>query len=581
MQVELVSITEPKINSVITNAEELIVYCARVSNPSNQLNVQTAPKLIKYLIDHKHFSPFEMVNMCVKIETSRAIAAQILRHRSFSFQEFCISGDSMISFDLPHFEKDGKRKHYKLSIKNLYDKWHNGALPIGKNKIRIPMKNRIQQMKIRVYDEKTNQITNAKIIDIYKTGVKPLYEVEFYNGKKIKCTKEHKFLTKKGFVSFEKAVGLVKIKNTIGMKRPNEFFATNGIPLHQSYDWMKIAKKESILYKKGISYISDKAGVSYHTIKKWLKKHNLSFTKKEVSKYSPIWNKRIFGYKRKPHSEETIEKMRKSARKGKNSNLWKGGVNRSERAKISDWFYKNRREFFIKTDYKCQRCKSSEKLELHHIKPVYSHPELAYDKNNIEVLCKVCHRKHHSMCSDYKKWRKKSKSNKLTVEWVKVKNIKYIGEEMTYDLEIDHDSHNYVANGIIVHNSQRYSVATELENIELRKQGKTNRQVGDEPVDIGTYVELKEEIDQVQHHSLDLYNKLIAKGIAKECARMILPLNTKTVIFMSGTIRSWIHFLEIRTKEDTQKEHRQIALEVQKIFIQNFPNISSALNWAS
>jgi thymidylate synthase (FAD) len=217
MLVELVSITEPKINSVITNAEELIVYCARVSNPSNQLNIQSAPKLIKYLIEHKHFSPFEMVNMCVKIETSRAIAAQILRHRSFSFQEF----------------------------------------------------------------------------------------------------------------------------------------------------------------------------------------------------------------------------------------------------------------------------------------------------------------------------------------------------------------------------SQRYSVATELEHIELRKQGKTNRQVGDEPVDIGTYVELKEDIDLVQHQCLDLYNKLIAKGIAKECARMVLPLNTKTVIFMSGTARSWIHFLEIRTKEDTQKEHRQIALDIQKIFIKNFPNISSALNWAS
>lgn len=217
MQVKLVSITEPKINSVISNAEELIVYCARVSNPSNQLNTHTAPKLIKYLIDHKHWSPFEMASMALEIETSRAIAAQILRHRSFSFQEF----------------------------------------------------------------------------------------------------------------------------------------------------------------------------------------------------------------------------------------------------------------------------------------------------------------------------------------------------------------------------SQRYSVATELEYTELRKQGKTNRQVGDEPIDIGTYVELKEDIDQVQHHCIDLYNKLVAKGIAKECARMVLPLNTKTTIYMAGTIRSWIHYFEIRTKQDTQKEHRQIALEAQKIFVQNFPNISDALGYKS
>ena len=73
---------------ITPNAEELISYMARVSNPANQTNQETAPKLIRYLIKHHHWSPFEMVNMCVEIETTRSIAAQILRHRSFSFQEF-------------------------------------------------------------------------------------------------------------------------------------------------------------------------------------------------------------------------------------------------------------------------------------------------------------------------------------------------------------------------------------------------------------------------------------------------------------------------------------------------------------
>ena len=73
---------------VTPNAEELISYMARVSNPSNQNNTKTSARLIVYLIEHKHWSPFEMVNMCVEIETTRSIAAQILRHRSFSFQEF-------------------------------------------------------------------------------------------------------------------------------------------------------------------------------------------------------------------------------------------------------------------------------------------------------------------------------------------------------------------------------------------------------------------------------------------------------------------------------------------------------------
>jgi len=70
------------------NAEELIVKMARVSAPKNQDNMDTAPRLLRYLIKHKHWSPFEMSNMCVEIETTRAISPQILRHRSFSFQEF-------------------------------------------------------------------------------------------------------------------------------------------------------------------------------------------------------------------------------------------------------------------------------------------------------------------------------------------------------------------------------------------------------------------------------------------------------------------------------------------------------------
>lgn len=68
--------------------EEKVAYCARVSNPDNQRNQETAPKLLKYLMKHKHWSPFEMANVCMEIETTRDIARQILRHRSFSFQEF-------------------------------------------------------------------------------------------------------------------------------------------------------------------------------------------------------------------------------------------------------------------------------------------------------------------------------------------------------------------------------------------------------------------------------------------------------------------------------------------------------------
>lgn len=89
--VRLVSITQSHlVNGESITPEQLIVYMARVSNPNNQEMFETAPKLLKYLIKNKHWSPFEMVDMTVEIETSRAIAAQILRHKSFSFQEFSL-----------------------------------------------------------------------------------------------------------------------------------------------------------------------------------------------------------------------------------------------------------------------------------------------------------------------------------------------------------------------------------------------------------------------------------------------------------------------------------------------------------
>jgi thymidylate synthase (FAD) len=88
MNVKLVSLTQSLITEKQLSPEELIVYIARVSNPSNQLNSETSDRLISYMVRNKHWSPFEMVDMTVEIVTSRAIAQQILRHRSFSFQEF-------------------------------------------------------------------------------------------------------------------------------------------------------------------------------------------------------------------------------------------------------------------------------------------------------------------------------------------------------------------------------------------------------------------------------------------------------------------------------------------------------------
>ena len=124
--------------------------------------------------------------------------------------------------------------------------------------------------------------------------------------------------------------------------------------------------------------------------------------------------------------------------------------------------------------------------------------------------------------------------------------------------------------------SQRYAQATSLEKIEWRKQGKTNRQVGDESIILPKH--LQATVDNLQNLIKGTYDTLIEAGIAKESARMILPLNTSTTIYMTGSLRSWIHYLELRCAEGTQKEHRDIALDIKKRLEKEFPETFKALN---
>lgn len=129
--------------------------------------------------------------------------------------------------------------------------------------------------------------------------------------------------------------------------------------------------------------------------------------------------------------------------------------------------------------------------------------------------------------------------------------------------------------------SQRYAEVTDFEPIQLRKSGATNRQSSLEVFDPnlnGNNISASRLIENHLRESEFLYKSLLKSGVAKECARFVLPITTQTKIYMKGSIRSWIHYLQIRTDEHTQLEHREIALSILEIFKTNFPNISKALN---
>lgn len=130
--------------------------------------------------------------------------------------------------------------------------------------------------------------------------------------------------------------------------------------------------------------------------------------------------------------------------------------------------------------------------------------------------------------------------------------------------------------------SQRYADASLLGGIpipELRKQDTKNRQNSTNDLDSSLVANYNTIIEQLFKDSVELYKDMIAHGVAKECARFILPLATPTRLYMSGTIRSWVHYIDLRSANGTQKEHMDIANECKKIFVQQFPTVAEALDW--
>ena len=130
--------------------------------------------------------------------------------------------------------------------------------------------------------------------------------------------------------------------------------------------------------------------------------------------------------------------------------------------------------------------------------------------------------------------------------------------------------------------SQRYADSTQLGNIpvpELRRQDEKNRQnsTSDLPNDLST--EFQAKIKSQFTKSIQLYEEMIAAGIAKECARFVLPIATPTRIYMTGSCRSWIHYIKLRSGHGTQKEHMDIANQCKTIFCTQFPIVASALDW--
>jgi len=132
--------------------------------------------------------------------------------------------------------------------------------------------------------------------------------------------------------------------------------------------------------------------------------------------------------------------------------------------------------------------------------------------------------------------------------------------------------------------SQRYAstqlLSQDIPVPDLRRQDTKNRQNSTDDLDLLTKVQLMGKIEEHFMKSRALYEELLLHDVAKECARMVMPLATPTKIYMTGTCRSWIHYIELRSANGTQKEHMDLAESCKQIFIEQFPTVAEALEWS-
>lgn len=457
----------------------------------------------------KHFNVFQ-----VKIDMPTF--GQMVRHR-VNWQTLCISGDSKIT------TSQGTR-----TIKELYE-------------IQQRQKSKYSDVKypsIKCYDEDKGLFVKAKIKEVFYTGKKEVLEAKIQFGSEgknriIKSTKDHKFLTKSGWKALEDiAIG--------------EYVAINGKPLYQDYDWLKLQKETFIKKGIGMKGMAVELGINYNTLKAWIHKHNLHYTQKETSSTYTVWNKGVKGedshsYGRVP---DNTAREKISKKLVKELGHTKGG----HRSRYSSYWEADfrRTPLLEKFGYKCAKCDCKENLEVDHIKPCFSHPELAFDEDNVQILCKECHRE---------KSIEDAVLSRQTIKFGMLISKDLMGIEDTYDMEIDHKSHNYIANKILVHNSRRYVsgkkvpfefyVSEKMKNL-APKESYINSE------SLVCYEDVIEECVRFYYYAID-------QGVKPEEARRIIPQACYTIAWCAFQPKQLESYFELRLDKSAQKEIQLIS----------------------
>jgi thymidylate synthase (FAD) len=575
--------------------------------------------LIRFLMRDRHGSPFEHNAFRFHVRCPIFVAREWFRHRIG-----CLTGDTEVTF----VNVDGDACSRK-TLDELWRMWNQGErdghaldqgtrsrvremaasgqsqrsiareLGCGRRAVRTVLAGsdgfrdatwRVRKMRVRVLDEETQNFTTGHIGDVIDKGVQPVYELTLADGKRLKLTENHRVLTDRGWLRMREAVGLVGDGPDAQMTRECSLLV-NGVPVHQNRDWLAQRRRDGL----SVSMIAEEAGCSYHTVRKWLARHGLSFTLEERRAGRPPWNKGRSGYAIRLHHSPAHLAAIRAARTGPSSNFWRGGLTK-ERASVAAWTTMQAPKVHHQYDYTCQNCRRrGGKLHAHHILPVWLASARSRDIGNLISVCESCHRQIHATQGAELAFAQRFEDKigfvedraapgrrgfRLTAHPVVVVALKYVGLRQTYDLSIDGPWHNFVANGVVVHNSfnefsLRYAKATE--DFYVPEPEDVRTQVGKpgayrfEQVDPGLAETTREELQALYDQAYATYTRLVEQGVARELARSVLPVGAYTQFYWTVNARALMNFVSLRNSEFAQLEIRRYAEAVEAFFAELMP----------
>jgi thymidylate synthase (FAD) len=357
----------------------------------------------------------------------------------------------------------------------------------------------------------------------------------------------------------------------------------NPAALYRQEAWLQQRLQEGLDAKE----MAELSGCSIEAIKKWVYHFGLNLNRRPpgFQKGMQPWNKDRCGYSLQL-SESSREARRarsqRTARRGSASHFWKGGTS-PERVLIGAWTRQIAPQVHRRFDHTCQRCGlrgGEHQLHVHHLVPVYADASLGYEIENLVTLCQPCHalvHKHHQeaefaaafrLRKPLTSWPEKPRprGRRLMAHPLTVVHVEYLGIQMTYDLEVEDPWHNFVANGLVVHNSMRYTgdrirraANSELELEEvfyLRPVGDYSDRQGKKY----SYTAEQRGVDlELCRAAAERYRDLLNAGYAEEHARGILPFDYRQHFVVSFSLRAFLHFLDLRAKLDAQEEIRVLC----------------------